>query len=145
MNKTRILKYPLYLQELETTLLKCPKCSKTYKTKGWLERHSRIKHSETPFNAISADDMKNLVEKTKKKIAENERYPLEIRSAFTQVVEYKQDALKAEVQSAYLEWKEHNDIDLFYSKYQENMIKQFSDMLIKFINNKPLKNRVCKK
>ena len=32
-----------------------------------------------------------------------------------------------------------------FSKYQELMIKQFSDMLIKFINNKALKNRVCKK
>ena len=32
-----------------------------------------------------------------------------------------------------------------FSKYQEVMILQFSDMLIKFINNKTLKNRVCKK
>ena len=32
-----------------------------------------------------------------------------------------------------------------FSSYQENMIKQFGDMLIKFINNKSIKNRVCKK
>ena len=32
-----------------------------------------------------------------------------------------------------------------FSKYQELMIQQFSDMLIKFMNNKALKNRVCKK
>ena len=32
-----------------------------------------------------------------------------------------------------------------FSSYQEIMIKQFSEMLIKFINNKSLKNRVCKK
>ena len=32
-----------------------------------------------------------------------------------------------------------------FSQYQAIMIKQFGDMLIKFINNKALKNRVCKK
>ena len=32
-----------------------------------------------------------------------------------------------------------------FSQYQAVMIKQFGDMLIKFINNKALKNRVCKK
>ena len=32
-----------------------------------------------------------------------------------------------------------------FSSYQELMMKQFSDMLIKYINNKALKNRVCKK
>ena len=32
-----------------------------------------------------------------------------------------------------------------FSQYQTIMIKQFSDMLLKFINNKALKNRVCKK
>lgn len=32
-----------------------------------------------------------------------------------------------------------------FSQYQTVMIKQFGDMLIKFINNKALKNRVCKK
>ena len=32
-----------------------------------------------------------------------------------------------------------------FEGYQKNMIKQFSTMLLKFINNKPLKNRVCKK
>ena len=32
-----------------------------------------------------------------------------------------------------------------FSKHQELMIKQFSNMLIKFMNNKTLKNRVCKK
>ena len=32
-----------------------------------------------------------------------------------------------------------------FSSYQEIMIKQFNDMLIKHINNKALKNRVCKK
>jgi len=32
-----------------------------------------------------------------------------------------------------------------FSSYQELMMKQFGDMLIKHINNKALKNRVCKK
>ena len=32
-----------------------------------------------------------------------------------------------------------------FSRYQEMMINQFGDMLIKFMNNKSLKNRVCKK
>ena len=32
-----------------------------------------------------------------------------------------------------------------FSSYQELMIKQFSDMFIKYVNNKALKNRVCKK
>ena len=32
-----------------------------------------------------------------------------------------------------------------FPSYQEALIKQFNDMLIKYINNKPLKNRVCKK
>ncbi len=32
-----------------------------------------------------------------------------------------------------------------FSSYQEIMIKQFGDMFIKYINNKALKNRVCKK
>ena len=32
-----------------------------------------------------------------------------------------------------------------FSSYQEIMIKQFGDMLIKFMDNKSLKNRVCKK
>ena len=32
-----------------------------------------------------------------------------------------------------------------FSSYQELMMRQFSDMLIKYINNKALKNRVCKK
>ena len=32
-----------------------------------------------------------------------------------------------------------------FSSYQEIMIKQFDDMLIKYLNNKTLKNRVCKK
>ena len=32
-----------------------------------------------------------------------------------------------------------------FSQYQTVMIKQFGNMLIKFINNKALKNRVCKK
>ena len=32
-----------------------------------------------------------------------------------------------------------------FSSYQEIMIKQFNDMLIKHLNNKALKNRVCKK
>jgi len=32
-----------------------------------------------------------------------------------------------------------------FSSYQEIMIKQFNDMLIKYMNNKALKNRVCKK
>ena len=32
-----------------------------------------------------------------------------------------------------------------FSSYQEIMIKQFSDMLVKYMNNKTLKNRVCKK
>ena len=32
-----------------------------------------------------------------------------------------------------------------FSSYQERMIIQFNDMLIKYINNKALKNRVCKK
>ena len=32
-----------------------------------------------------------------------------------------------------------------FPNYQKAMIKQFNDMLIKYINNKPLKNRVCKK
>ena len=32
-----------------------------------------------------------------------------------------------------------------FSDYQHIMIKQFSEMLIKFINNKNIKNRVCKK
>ena len=32
-----------------------------------------------------------------------------------------------------------------FSRYQEFMIKQFNQMLIKFINGKTIKNRVCKK
>ena len=32
-----------------------------------------------------------------------------------------------------------------FSSYQEIMMQQFGDMLIKFMNNKSLKNRVCKK
>ena len=32
-----------------------------------------------------------------------------------------------------------------FEKYQKKMIIQFNDMLIKYINNKSLKNRVCKK
>jgi len=32
-----------------------------------------------------------------------------------------------------------------FSSYQEIMIKQFGEMLIKFMDNKSLKNRVCKK
>ena len=32
-----------------------------------------------------------------------------------------------------------------FSSYQERMIIQFNDMLIKYMNNKALKNRVCKK
>ena len=32
-----------------------------------------------------------------------------------------------------------------FQEYQSVMIKQFNEMLLKFINNKPLKNRVCKK
>ena len=32
-----------------------------------------------------------------------------------------------------------------FSRYQEIMIRQFGDMLIKFMNNKSLKNKVCKK
>ena len=38
-------------------------------------------------------------------MAENEGYPLEIRSLITQMFEYKQDDLRAEIQSAYFEWK----------------------------------------
>ena len=32
-----------------------------------------------------------------------------------------------------------------FSSYQEVMMKQFGEMLIKYLNNKTLKNRVCKK
>ena len=32
-----------------------------------------------------------------------------------------------------------------FKEYQKNMIKQFNELLIKFINNKTMKNRVCKK
>ena len=32
-----------------------------------------------------------------------------------------------------------------FEKYQKKMIIQFNDMLIKYVNNKSLKNRVCKK
>ena len=32
-----------------------------------------------------------------------------------------------------------------FSSYQEMMIRQFGEMLIKYLNNKTLKNRVCKK
>tara|TARA_Y100000814_G_scaffold241997_1_gene186572 strand:- start:373 stop:1350 length:978 start_codon:yes stop_codon:yes gene_type:complete len=32
-----------------------------------------------------------------------------------------------------------------FKEYQKNMIKQFNELLIKFINNKAMKNRVCKK
>ena len=32
-----------------------------------------------------------------------------------------------------------------FSNYQEIMMQQFGDMLIRFINNKSFKNRVCKK
>jgi len=32
-----------------------------------------------------------------------------------------------------------------FKEYQEIMIKQFNEMLIKFMNGKPIKNRVCKK
>ena len=74
--------------------------------------------------------MKSLVDKTRKKIADDERYPLEVRSVFTEVVEYEQDALKTEVQAAYLEWMEHNDIGLFYSKYQENVIGKAKELFM---------------
>lgn len=32
-----------------------------------------------------------------------------------------------------------------FKQYQKNMIEQFNELLIKFINNKTMKNRVCKK
>ena len=32
-----------------------------------------------------------------------------------------------------------------FKQYQKNMIEQFNEILIKFINNKTMKNRVCKK
>ena len=32
-----------------------------------------------------------------------------------------------------------------FKQYQKNMIEQFNQLLIKFINNKTMKNRVCKK
>ncbi len=32
-----------------------------------------------------------------------------------------------------------------FTEYQENMIKQFNEILIKFINGKTIKNRICKK
>ena len=32
-----------------------------------------------------------------------------------------------------------------FLEYQEIMIKQFNEMLVKFVNGKRIKNRVCKK
>lgn len=102
-------------------------CTKTYKTKGGLDRHVKAKHPENDEPIIHISKIEELVKKTQLKISNDMGYPQEIRDEILKDIQINQrDLLLEKVTCCCSEWKEKGDPDEFFSFFFDLIICEAS-------------------